>query len=68
MRKNLGSIDKRIRLLIAAIVFGLFFGEVISGTIAYILMALSIIFLVTSLINFCPLYGIFKFSTNKEKK
>jgi len=67
MKKNMGTIDKVIRILVAVIVVVLYFTHVISGTLAIILLALSAIFIVTSFLSFCPLYLPFGLSTrNKE--
>jgi hypothetical protein len=68
MKKNIGSIDKILRLLIAAIFIILFILNVISGVLGYILLALAAVFILTSLINFCPLYAIFGLKTNKAGK
>jgi hypothetical protein len=67
MKKNMGIIDKVIRILIAVVVVILFFTEVISGTLAIVLLALSGIFILTSLIGVCPLYLPFSISTQKKK-
>ena len=67
MKKNMGNTDRIIRVLIALVVAGLYFTETISGTTALILGALAIVFLVTSLISFCPLYLPFGIRTHKSK-
>lgn len=67
MKKNMGSTDKIIRIIIALAVIGLYFGNLISGTLAIILFALSAIFIVTSFISFCPLYTLFGINTCKTK-
>jgi hypothetical protein len=67
MKKNMGMIDKVIRIIIAVVVGILFFTNVISGTLGIILMIIAIVFLLTSLISFCPLYLPFGIHTNKEK-
>jgi len=64
----MGNTDKGIRLLLAIGVSLLYFFDIIEGTLAYILMALAIVFLLTSLISFCPLYAPFGISTCKTKK
>jgi len=56
MKKNMGTIDRAIRVIIALVVLGLFFGKVITGTLAIVLLVLSAVFVLTSLISFCPLY------------
>ncbi|MGV3658276.1 MAG: YgaP family membrane protein [Chitinophagaceae bacterium] len=63
MKKNMGMADRLIRLLIAAVVFILFFTDVIAGTWAYVLVALAAIFLLTSVVGFCPLYKLFGLDT-----
>lgn len=68
MKKNMGTLDKGIRLVIAIAIALLYFFNAISGTIAYVLMAVAIIFLLTSFINFCPLYTLFGINTCKLKK
>ena len=52
----MGTIDRAIRVIIALVVLGLFFGKVITGTLAIVLLVLSAVFVLTSLISFCPLY------------
>ena len=67
MKKNLGTIDKVVRVLIAVVVVVLWLTNIISGTLAIILLALSAIFVVTSLLGTCPLYLVFGLSTNKKE-
>ena len=68
MKKNMGNTDKGIRVFLAIAVSLLYFYNVIEGTLAYVLMAFAIIFLLTSFISFCPLYSPFGISTCKTKK
>ena len=67
MKKNMGSTDKIIRILIALVIGVLYFTGTISGTIALVLGVFAIIFLLTSLISFCPLYLPLGISTCKKK-
>jgi len=67
MKKNMGTIDKTIRILVAVVVVILYFTHVISGVLAIILLALSAIFVVTSLLSFCPLYLPLGLSTRKKE-
>lgn len=65
----MGSIDKIIRLIIAAVIGVLFFTNIISGTLGIILLVLAGIFVLTSVISFCPLYTLVGASTcPKEEK
>ena len=68
MKKNMGATDKGIRVTIAIVIALLYFFNIVEGILAYILMALAIIFLLTSFISFCPLYAPFGISTCKTKK
>ncbi len=67
MKKNMGTADRIIRVIIAAIIAVLYFTGVIPGTIGVILLILAGVFVLTSLISFCPLYAPFGLSTCKNK-
>ena len=58
MKKNLGKTDRVVRVIIAAIVAILYFANIISGTLATVLIVVAAISLLTSLIGFCPLYAL----------
>ena len=66
MKKNMGNVDRVIRILVAVVVLILYFTHVITGTLAVILLILAGIFVVTSFIGFCPLYLPFGFNTGKK--
>lgn len=66
MKANMGSIDRIIRVLVAVVIGILYFTGTISGTVAAILGLLAVVFILTSLISFCPLYRPFNLSTKKE--
>lgn len=65
MTKNMGTVDRVVRTLIAVAVLVLYFTGRISGTLAIILGIVAIAFLVTSLIGWCPSYVPFGLSTRK---
>ena len=62
----MGTIDRIVRLALVILVLILYLTGVISGVVAIILGVLALIFLVTSLVGFCPLYSFLKISTRKE--
>ncbi len=64
----MGNTDRIVRLLVAAVIAVLYFTNVITGTAAIVLLALAVIFVLTSLVSFCPLYSLFGFSTCPVKK
>ncbi|WP_338359911.1 DUF2892 domain-containing protein [Yeosuana marina] len=67
MKKNMGALDKSLRVLLAILIAMLYYLDVIQGTLAYILMAFAIIFLITSFVSFCPLYTILGINTCRRK-
>lgn len=67
MKKNMGTGDRVIRVLIAAVIAVLFFTGVVKGTFGIVLLVLAGIFVLTSLISFCPLYAPFGIKTCKTK-
>ncbi|RLD20840.1 MAG: DUF2892 domain-containing protein [Bacteroidetes bacterium] len=68
MKKNMGSTDKIIRVLIAAVLAVLYFTGTISGTIAIVALVLAGVFVLTSMVSFCPLYAPFGLNTCKNKQ
>ena len=68
MKKNIGSMDKTIRILAVVIILALYLAGQLTGTAAIILGAISVIFLATSLAGYCPLYSIFKIKTIKVQE
>ncbi len=68
MSKNMGSADRVIRVLLAIVFAVLIFTGTVGGWVAWVLGILGIIFLLTSLVAFCPLYIPFHLSTSKKKE
>jgi hypothetical protein len=66
MKKNMGTADRIIRLIIAVIIAILYFANTITGTLGIVLMVLAAVFVLTSLLGFCPLYFLFGISTKKK--
>jgi hypothetical protein len=67
MKANMGNIDRLIRIGVAVIIGVLFWQGIIEGLLAYILIGFSVIFILTSLVSFCPLYTVFGITTCKTK-
>lgn len=59
----MGSADRVIRLVIAAVIVGLYFSGIITGTIGIIGLVLAAVFTLTSVVSFCPLYTLIGFSS-----
>lgn len=68
MKKNMGGADRIIRLIVAAVVGVLFWQGIIAGTLGYVLLALTGVFVLTSFVSFCPLYALVGLNTCKVKK
>lgn len=59
----MGSLDRIIRLLIAAVAIFLYFNGTLTGTIGIVALVVAAIFTLTSLVSFCPLYRLIGAST-----
>ncbi len=68
MKKNMGGTDKLIRVILALIMGLLVYFEVVEDTLAYILLALAGIFVLTTLVGFCPLYGVLGIDSCSKKR
>lgn len=67
MKKNMGNLDVAIRIVVAIIFAVLFFTGIIVGVLGYILLAIAVIFVLTSIFRFCPLYFPFRINTGKKE-
>ena len=66
MKKNMGTIDRILRLALVVVIAIAYFTDAITGTWAIILLILSGVFLITSILGVCPLYMPFGISTRKK--
>jgi len=67
MKKNMGSTDKIIRLLLAAVLIVLYFTGTLTGTLGIIGLVVAAVFTLTSLVSICPLYSVLGIKTCKVK-
>jgi len=67
MKTNMGLVDRIVRVVLALIVGVLFLTGQLSGVAAIILGILAVVFLLTSIVSFCPLYLPFGISTKKKE-
>ena len=65
MKRNLSNIDRIARVVLAALFAYLYFGGILPGTLGFVLFILGIVFVLTSIISFCPIYAMLKLSTHK---
>lgn len=65
MKRNMSNTDRIVRAVLAVIFAYLYFGGVVSGALGIVLLVLAVVFLITAILAFCPLYVPFKISTYK---
>jgi hypothetical protein len=63
MNKNMGTIDRVVRIAVAVAVLVLFLTHVISGPVALILGLVAAVLVLTGFVGVCPLYSAMKLST-----
>ncbi|MBL0182155.1 MAG: DUF2892 domain-containing protein [Chitinophagaceae bacterium] len=68
MKKNMGNADRMIRILLAVVMAVLYFTNTVTGTFGIVLLVLAGVFVLTSLVSFCPLYTLIGLNTCKTKK
>jgi hypothetical protein len=67
MKRNMSNLDRIIRIVVAGVFAYLYFGGIVTGALGIILLILAAVFVLTSIVAFCPLYVPFKLSTYKKK-
>lgn len=67
MKKNMGTTDRVIRSIAALVMLLLYLTNTITGTLGIIIMVIAAVFLLTSLVSFCPLYMPFGLSSCKKE-
>ena len=68
MKSNMGAADKAIRIVLAIVFAGLYITKIVEGTVGITLLVLGGVFLLTSVISFCPLYTLLGMNTSEKKK
>lgn len=66
MKKNVGKIDKMIRIAIAALIALAGITKLLTGIPLTIASIIAIVLVLTSSVSFCPLYAMFGIKSNKE--
>ena len=67
MKKNMGTVDRTLRVVVAVVLAVLYFQGVISGTLGIVALIMAVIFVGTSFVSFCPLYLPLGISTQPKK-
>ncbi|MBK9936562.1 MAG: DUF2892 domain-containing protein [Cytophagaceae bacterium] len=68
MKKNLGLIDRGLRVLVALVLAFLYYNGTLTGTWGIVALVIAVVFLLTSLISFCPLYTVIGLNTSDKKE
>ena len=66
MKKNMGGVDRTVRIIVALVIGVLTFAGVLHGTLAVILLVFAVVFLLTSFVSFCPVYALFGINSCKK--
>ena len=67
MKKNMGGLDRIIRIIIVLAIGVLYWQGLVEGTLAYVLIAVGAVFLITSFVGFCRLYKLVGLNTCPRK-
>lgn len=67
MKTNMGKIDKIVRVLIALFFSALYSTGTVTGVLGFVLLALGGVFILTSILSFCPIYSLLGFNTCSKK-
>lgn len=68
MKKNMGNLDRIVRVILSIVFAVLFFTGTVSGAMGTLLLVAGGVFLATSVISFCPLYTLLGINTCSVKK
>ncbi len=66
MKPNLSNLDRAVRIVVAALFADLYFAGIVTGPVGLVLLAVGVVFVLTAIVGYCPLYAMFKFRTLKS--
>ena len=66
MKKNMSNTDRIISVVLAIVFAALYFTGTVTGTLGIVLVVLGAVFVLTSVVSFCPLYTLIGMNTNKS--
>ena len=66
MKPNLSNLDRIVRVILAALFAYLYFAGIVTGALGILLAVLGVVFVLTAIVGYCPLYTLFKVSTLKS--
>jgi hypothetical protein len=66
MKKNIGSADKIVRLLLAVVGLVVYFTGTVTGIWGLVILIVGVILGLTALINFCPIWAAVGVNTSSK--
>ncbi|MCB9201876.1 MAG: DUF2892 domain-containing protein [Flavobacteriales bacterium] len=67
MKKNMGKTDKTVRLTVALALIAMYYLDILTGKLGVVALIIAVVFMLSTLIGFCPLYTLFGINTCKNK-
>ncbi len=67
MKQNMSSLDRNVRWILAIVMATLYFTGMVTGALGIVLLVATVIFAVTGMVKFCPIYSVFGISTCSTK-
>lgn len=64
----MGGVDKLVRLVVALLLIVAYFNEIVIGWLGIVFLIVAGIFILTSIINFCPIYAMLGMNSCPIKK
>lgn len=68
MKKNMAVLDRLLRLVIAVVLIILLFTQGFTTPWIYVVMALSVLFIITAIAGSCPFYSLLHMDTRQFKE
>jgi uncharacterized membrane protein len=68
MKKNIGSPDRIIRIVVAVLIGILYFSNILKGVLGIMLLAVAAIFVSIIFVSFFPVYAFFDLNPDRIKK
>lgn len=67
MKNNVGTADRVIRILAALLLVVLYTTNTVTGPLSTVLLIISVVLLLTGIMQVCPIYYILKINTKQNK-
>lgn len=67
MENNISTLDRIVRFILFVVAIVLFISGILTGWQAYTVIGIGTVFLLTSLMSFCPIYKVLGIDTTKKK-